>query len=58
MRYCITVGDIDMVIKDWEDEWKILVLTQDLLERTAEEEARQKETHTQGVPLPKKQRMG
>jgi hypothetical protein len=33
MCYCITEGDIDMVIKDWEDEWKIPVLTQDLSER-------------------------
>jgi hypothetical protein len=39
MRYCITEDDIDMVIKEWEDEWKILVLTQDLSERAAEEEA-------------------
>jgi len=39
MHYYITEGDINMVIKDWEDEWRILVLTQDLLERTAEEEA-------------------
>jgi hypothetical protein len=40
MRYCITEGDIDMVIKDWEDEWRILVLTQEFSKRTVEEEAR------------------
>jgi hypothetical protein len=22
MRYCITEGDIDMVINEWDDEWK------------------------------------
>jgi hypothetical protein len=31
MHYFIIEGDIDMVIKDWEDEWKIPVLTKDLL---------------------------
>jgi hypothetical protein len=39
MRYCITKGDIDMVISEWDDEWRILVLTQELLERIVEEEA-------------------
>jgi hypothetical protein len=58
MRYCITEGDIDMVIKDWEDEWKIPVLTQDLPERTTEEEAGQGETQPQEVPVPKKWRTG
>jgi hypothetical protein len=39
MRYCIIEGNIDMVIKDWEDEWKIPVLTQEFSERTVEKEA-------------------
>jgi hypothetical protein len=39
MHYCITEGDIDMVIKDWEYEGKILFLTQYFLVRTTEEEA-------------------
>jgi hypothetical protein len=30
MRYCITEGDIDMVISEWDDEWRIPVLTQEL----------------------------
>jgi hypothetical protein len=38
MHYYITEGDIDMVIKDWEDEWKILVLTQEIPTKTTEEE--------------------
>jgi hypothetical protein len=44
MRYCIIEGDIDLVIKDWEDEWRILAITQDFPERTAEEEVGQGET--------------
>jgi hypothetical protein len=58
MRYCIIEGNIDMVIKDWEDEWKIPVLTQEFSERTVEKEAGQGETHPQEVPVPKKWRMG
>jgi hypothetical protein len=38
-----------MVIKDWEDEWKIPVLTQDLLERKTDEEVVQGETQPQEV---------
>jgi hypothetical protein len=40
MHYCIIGGDIDMVIKDWEEKWNIPVLTQDLPKKTTEEEAR------------------
>jgi hypothetical protein len=29
--YCIMKGDIQMAIKDWEDEWKFPVLTQETL---------------------------
>jgi hypothetical protein len=56
MRYCITEGNIDMVIKDWEDEWNISVLIQDLLERKTEEEVGQGETQAQEVQVPKKWR--
>jgi hypothetical protein len=34
MCYCITEGDIDMVIKYWEDDWNIPVLTQDIPTKT------------------------
>jgi hypothetical protein len=54
MRYCITEGDIDLVIKDWEDEWRIPSLTQDLTEKTIEEEAGQGETQPKEVQVPKK----
>jgi hypothetical protein len=39
MCYYITEVDIDMVINEWDDEWRIPVLTQELPERTVEEEA-------------------
>jgi hypothetical protein len=39
LRYCIMEGDIEMVIRDWEDDWKIPVLTQDIPARTTKEEA-------------------
>jgi hypothetical protein len=58
MCYYITEGDIDMVIKDWEDEWKILVLAQEFMERTTKEEAGQGETQPQEIQVPKKWRMG
>jgi hypothetical protein len=44
MHYCITEGDINMVIKEWDDEWRILAITQDLPKRTAEEQAGHGET--------------
>jgi hypothetical protein len=47
MHYCVMEDDINMVIKDLEDEWKIPVLTQDLPERTVEEEVGQGETQTE-----------
>jgi hypothetical protein len=40
LRYCITEGDIEMAIKDWEDEWRIPVLTRDIPTGVEEEEAR------------------
>jgi hypothetical protein len=57
MHYYITEGNINMVIKYWEDEWKIPILIQDLLERTTEEEVRQGETQPEEFLVPKKQRM-
>jgi hypothetical protein len=54
MHYCITEGDIDMVINEWDDEWKIPVLTQEFPERTTEEEAGQGETQPKEIQVPKK----
>jgi hypothetical protein len=66
--YCITKGDIEMAIKDWEDKWSIPVLTRDIPVRVEKEEARQEHTHTkevgqkhtlpQEVTVPKKPRTG
>jgi hypothetical protein len=30
LHYCITEAYIDMAIKDWEDEWRIPVLNQEI----------------------------
>jgi hypothetical protein len=45
-----------MVIRDWEDEWNIPVLTQDIPTKTTEEEIGQEETQPQEVPVPKNRR--
>jgi hypothetical protein len=47
--YGIMEGDIEMAIKDWEDDWRILVLTQYIPARTEEEEARQEHTNVEEV---------
>jgi hypothetical protein len=39
MRYCITEGDIDMVISEWPDEWRIPTITQEVPKTTTEGEA-------------------
>jgi hypothetical protein len=44
MRYCITEGDIDMVISEWTYAWRILAITPKVPERKAEGEATQVET--------------
>jgi hypothetical protein len=36
-----------MAIKDWEDDWRIPVLTQDILARIEEEEARKEHTNVE-----------
>jgi hypothetical protein len=40
MHYYIIEEDIDMVINEWDNEWRILAITQEMSETTAEEEAR------------------
>jgi hypothetical protein len=37
-------GNIEMVIKDWEDKWNIPILTQDIPTRKIEEESSKEET--------------
>jgi len=54
MYYCITKGDIDMVISEWDNEWRILAITQEVPERTTEEEAKQGETQPSEIQVPKR----
>jgi hypothetical protein len=30
LRYCIKEEDVEMAIKDWQDDWRVPVLTQDM----------------------------
>jgi hypothetical protein len=39
MHYCITSGDTDMVINEWDDGWRIPSITQKVSKRAGEEEA-------------------
>jgi hypothetical protein len=52
--YCIKEADIEMVIRDWEDDLNIPVLTQDIPTKTVEEKIGQEEIKPQEVPMPKK----
>jgi hypothetical protein len=54
MRYCIIEGDIDMVINEWDDEWKTPILTQEILERIGEEEEWQGKTQPKEIQVPKR----
>jgi hypothetical protein len=58
MRYCIIEGDIDMVISEWPDEWRIPSITQEVPERTTKGEAAQEEIQPPEIPVPKKPRTG
>jgi hypothetical protein len=44
MRYCITEGDIDMIIHEWLDEWKIPTIPRAIPEQITEGGASQEET--------------
>jgi hypothetical protein len=58
MHYCITEGDIDMVISEWSDEWRIPTITGEVPETTTEGEAEQAETQPSEIQVPKKPRTG
>jgi hypothetical protein len=58
MHYCIIEGDIDMVISEWDDEWRIPTITHDFPKRKIEEEAGQGETQPPEIQVPKRRRMG
>jgi hypothetical protein len=58
MCYCIIEGDIDMVISEWPDEWRIPAINREVPERTTEEEAEQGATQPPEIQVPKRPRMG
>jgi hypothetical protein len=58
MCNCITEGDIDMVISEWPDEWRIPSIPREVPERTTEGEVAQVETQPLQIPVPKKPRTG
>ena len=58
MRYCITEVDIDMVINEWPDEWRIPSIPWEVPEGPVEGEAAQAETQPPQIPVPKKPRTG
>jgi hypothetical protein len=54
MRYCITEGDIDMIISEWPDEWRIPTIPREVLGQKEEGGAPQEETQPPQIPIPKK----
>jgi hypothetical protein len=58
MCYCITEDDINMVISEWPDEWRILAITRELPETTTEGDVEQTKTQPPEIQVPKKPRMG
>jgi hypothetical protein len=56
MRYCIKEGDIDMVISECSDAWRISSIPQELSKGLTEGEAAQAETQPPQIPMPKKPR--
>jgi hypothetical protein len=58
LRYCIKQVDIEMAIKDWEDDWRIPVLIREIPAEIEEEEVRQEQTHVEEITVPKKPRTG
>jgi hypothetical protein len=54
MHYCITEGDINMIISEWTDEWRIPTIPREVLGQTIEGVAAQVETQPPKIPIPKK----
>jgi hypothetical protein len=42
MHYCITEGDIDMIINEWPDEWRIPTIPREVPGQTTEEGLRRR----------------
>jgi hypothetical protein len=58
MCYCITKEDIDIIINEWLDEWRIPTIPREVLGQIAEGRVAQAKTQPPQIPIPKKQRMG
>jgi hypothetical protein len=58
MHYYIIEGGIDMVIREWPNEWRIPSITREVPERTIEGEVELEETQPLKIQVPKKPRMG
>ena len=56
--YYIIEDNIDMVISEWTNEWRIPTITREVLETIAKREAEQVETWPPKIQVPKKPRMG
>jgi hypothetical protein len=55
--YYIKEADIEMTIKDWDDDWRIPVMNQEIPIDT-EVEVVQEKTPAEEITLPKKPRIG
>jgi hypothetical protein len=58
MHYYITKGDIDMIINECPDEWRIPAITREIPEKTTKGATTQAETQPPKISVPKKPRMG
>jgi hypothetical protein len=54
MHYYVTEGDINMIIKEWPDEWRIPTIPREVSGQTTEGGAAQAETQPPQIPIPKK----
>ena len=58
MLYCVTEGDIDMIISEWPDEWRIPTIPRGVPTQTTEGGVAHVETQPPQIPVPKKRRQG
>jgi hypothetical protein len=53
LRYCIKEEDVDMDIKDWQDDWRVSFFTQEI-PTNKEDDAGQDQTHARDKFVPNK----
>jgi hypothetical protein len=54
MLYCVTEGDINMVISKWPDEWRIPTIPREVSGQIEKGGVVQAETQPPQIPVPKK----